>query len=376
MADPMKLIEDDSYVDVVQSLLSKIKTNMGLNHRDPLLAHMTHFNTKSPLLGVDPARPYKSYVFFTRPDCNLQYMDNFQNSPELQYYGNTELGLALLDLLQYPDKGHVVAGMTIPKRNQVKSNLIPILSNACYETSGGKDLTMDKVDSKADFAGNFTTMANGADGIFGPGEISLGFNNPIGSPILHLFIAWFMYIHHACKGSISPETKYIIERRLDYTSSIYVFLLGPDNTIERFAKYTGCFPISVPFGEIQHNNELPPDMLSKINVTMAYNKYEPMNPDVFRDFNYVTMSNVLKDPSLLTLGHVNNLTPQMVRTNILPPADLPDNGSAAALAVRYALYGGKGGINNYASYTDIYEQPVMSESPFIVGNKLMFLGGM
>ena len=365
-------INKDNYIDILQSMFSRIKTNMGLNHKDPVLAHMTHFNTRSPFMGVDPARATRSHVFITRPDCNMGYLDNFYESPELLYYANTSMGRTLLNLLQYPSHNGKVTGEHIPRNHQVGSWLNPLLSNACRSVSGAKDLIMEKVDSKPDFTGNFTSYAVGADGMNSPGEVTLDFDNPMGSPVLHYFIAWFMYIHHAAKGSISPELKYIINRQLDYTVSIYVFVLGPDNqTIERYVKYTGCYPISVPFGDIQHNKEMDPGALSKVSISFAYNRYEPMNPEIFEDFHYITYPTVAKqtygDPRYYWKNKIRSRAD--VRENVLPEQDikdpLPTRADGDEMMVKDS--------EHRDVPADLYTTPVMSISPFILGNKLLFV---
>ena len=104
-----------------------------------------------------------------------------------------------------------------------------------------------------------------------------------------------MYIHGLCKGILKTDYEYIVNKILDYTCSIYILMLDKDHkTIQRFVKYTGCFPRNVPFGAIQHSTEIDLEALKNVSMTFVYNRYEPMNPETLIDFNILSREFVFK----------------------------------------------------------------------------------
>jgi hypothetical protein len=91
------------------------------------------------------------------------------------------------------------------------------------------------------------------------------------------------------KAICDPERAYIIHRIIDYTCSIYIFMLGTDNqTIIRWVRYSGCFPVNIPFTVIQHSKELNTEALRTLSINMAYNFMCPMDPVVLSEFNMIS----------------------------------------------------------------------------------------
>ena len=134
----------------------------------------------------------------------------------------------------------------------------------------------------------------GIDDTMGPGEITLSFDDLYGSPVMNMMILWVYYIHYVTKGICVPRFNYIINRIIDYTCSIYIFMLDTDQrTIIRWIKYTGCFPKSIPFGQILHTKEPNLQALSQIQIPFQYNFASPMDPAVLAEFN------MLAEPALL-----------------------------------------------------------------------------
>ena len=321
---------DDNYYKEVHSLYTNVLNASGMNLLDPYMGYMTHFN-KLQRLNVDPPYKGKTYIFITRPDLNFWEIPvgihNVETVDLFQYFSKTNIGISVMPWLMFPDNmqlefrnksvtklgsvdyyirttrsrvGLTTLGSLDSDKNFNNSSFtpfIPLLSNTCISSSGGQDISLETEETEGDLSGNKLQYAKGADSSFAPGEITLEFSDIYGSPVLHMMNMWVHYIHYLTKNYVKTWERYIMYRILDYTCSIYVFETDKDNsTILRWAKYTGCFPKSVPLGTIQHNIDTQPEALRQLSIPFAYNRYEAMKPATLMDFNFL-MNKFILDPS-------------------------------------------------------------------------------
>jgi hypothetical protein len=172
------------------------------------------------------------------------------------------------------------------------SPFIPLLGNTCVQCSGAKDLNLESYSYEEDEYGMSQKIATGMDELWGPGTLSTNFEDIAYSPVSLLFMAWVMYIHYVSRGYIHTTRDHVLERILDYTCSIYIFVLGEDGRrIERWGKFTGCYPTTFPLTQqLEHNSNPDPEMLHKLTISWQYNRFEPMDPQVFTDFNFLSES--------------------------------------------------------------------------------------
>ena len=169
---------------------------------------------------------------------------------------------------------------------------IPLLGNTCVSVDGAKDASMNTHTYEEDKFSSNMTVPTGFDEMWSSGSLSTSFEDLAYSPVALMMMCWLFYIHYVSRGYICTTKDHIQARVLDYTCSIYVFVLGDDGRrIERWAKYTGCYPTNFPFSQqILHNIAAEPDMLQKFSINWNFNRYEPMNPEVFTDFNFLSES--------------------------------------------------------------------------------------
>lgn len=169
---------------------------------------------------------------------------------------------------------------------------IPLLGNTCVSVDGAKDASMNTHTYEEDKFSSNMTVPTGFDEMWSSGSLSTSFEDLAYSPVALMMMCWLFYIHYVSRGYICTTKDHIQARVLDYTCSIYVFVIGDDGRrIERWAKYTGCYPTNFPFSQqILHNIVAEPDMLQKFSINWNFNRYEPMNPEVFTDFNFLSES--------------------------------------------------------------------------------------
>jgi hypothetical protein len=291
----------------------------------------------------------------------------------------------------------------------VKTNFIPLLSNTCVATGASKDIILDTVETEPNFSGDRLKYANGVDESLSVGELHTEFEDLYYSPILITFFLWIMYMHYVSKDICDPYYQYLIYRIIDYTCSIYVFMLGTDNqTIIRWIKYGGAFPITLPFNAIQHSRDPNSnDALRNVGIDWAYNFMCPMDPVVLTEFNILSGPSIrhrlatqyddltgsltnkfIKDHFLylskdgggdaveLLTKHPPKYYPDKVKESALPLKLLEQvNGSEIEIVTGYEGGPNGGGINpllknrvNGAIDNNFYGVPYIAE-----GNRLMFV---
>lgn len=313
---------DEDLVDEIQTRYSRILDSAALNVADPIAANVGYFNNSGKVFA-DPTKVGKTVVFMTRPNLNLRTKSNIVRSKMFNYFINSKLGITLMRQLMYSKSADYLTyarypTSDIPTSNWVdhipmigetndtivggkntvldnlslqmlESNFIPLVTNTCIETGNAKDIIMDIYETEGNFSGDRLQYAGGIDETMSIGEITLTFDDIYGSPVLTMFMIWIMYMHYVGKGLCDPDWKYLVHRIIDYTCSIYVFMLDTDHqTILRWIRYTGSFPRTIPFGNILHTKEIDIKSLSTVQIPFAYNFACPMDPTALTEFNMVS----------------------------------------------------------------------------------------
>jgi hypothetical protein len=398
---------DKNYWKEVYSLYANVLDASGINLKDPIYANISRISRTGKRLTADPPYVGKSFIFVTRPDLNFggeleanalvrnqgggdSGTWNCRMVSLFDYVSRLEIGRQIMPFLMYPNDWPVydndfgaggkflrntINGIPIPANYQHFTPFIPLFSNTCTATSGGKDINLETYETEGDFNGNKQVYVHGADETFGPGEITLSFNDLYGSPVLHMINLWVMYMHYASKGICVPRRSYIKTRTLDYTCSIYIFMLDIDGrTILRWAKYTGCFPRAVPLGEIQHSADTSTEALRNLSVAFAYNKYEPMKPLTFLDFN-VLCSHLLdhvkaQDRNIGRTGK-NSLAPDALLVPEIKVQDIPGLNSYSPPKTTGTFANPSDTAVRFKTKDD-YDQIHWGRCPFVVDHQLLW----
>lgn len=212
-----------------------------------------------------------SYVFFTKPHCNLVKGD-LKNDAFLNSLGKLPNGKTLIDSLD---------GL-----NGSGNKLIKILSNSA-ENFDTKDTTLttnelseNRIGSKLSIPGS-TTDSTTID------SFAIDYTEYSDLGILFLHKAWVDYIHCVRRGIIAPNANYIKEKVLDFVSSVYYFRMDESGKqIKFYSKYTGVYPINVPYSAMSFHLGEP--RIKKLNITYNYSFKEDMNPEILDDFYALT----------------------------------------------------------------------------------------
>ncbi|QPI17169.1 virion protein [Staphylococcus phage vB_StaM_SA1] len=214
------------------------------------------------------------FIFFTAPRLNL-VDDNLGREGFFLYLRAVKPDL--LKSLNFSNAGALSSGKPF----------MPILSNRFMGISIPDTQTTMK-EFHETFYGYKQHLPIGNVNSLAGGEITVDFEENKEIDIIHLIKAWSEYIEGITRGYMYPSDDAKNKRYIDYTSSIYYFLLDFDGeTILHYSKYTGCFPINVPYDVFSQNIGEDPEV-PHVSINFAYSYKEDMNPDTLVDFNSVS----------------------------------------------------------------------------------------
>ena len=193
------------------------------------------------------------YIFITRPELNLTSVNLRQNRImhllDIMDPKSIQFGLrAYLDTRFTQRNLEIVAQCPYL---DYRSPFFNLLMNNIQDFSGGPSYQLSVYTEEEGFFGEAQSMSIGSDSYSKPFDIQMNVVDPIGGPISAVMNFWLLYIDLLHTGEMIMYPDQIYERVLNYTVSIYRFIMDPTfRYIRRWAKYTGCFPISHPGASI------------------------------------------------------------------------------------------------------------------------------
>jgi len=174
---------------------------------------------------------------------------------------------------------------------EARSPFIIPMSNCITNISGWPDYVIDTETTAGGFFSEDFTFAKGSDRLNRTYDLNIEFREIQGGIILTLAYIWSRWIDLVTKGDVIAYHEDIANNRLEYTCSIYCFTLDPSlRCISKWAKATGCFPISVPIGLAfnMSNTENFISAMTKFSIPFKANKVEYMDPIILLEFNMLT----------------------------------------------------------------------------------------
>lgn len=278
----------------------------------------------------DPSIHGTFFVFITVPDLNLEESVN-----------RGALGIG------NPFARHVLAEQ-LYRKGRLGGNFIKLFTNTAMNAPF-QDINLDNTEVSENWDGVKLTIAKNDVNSTQSGTVNLRLRELAGNPVLNTINIWHNYINAVVKGRISPTRANIDNRILDYASTIYVFTLGQDHTtIEYAAKYSGCYPASVPAAA--GSNEIGDGHGPvELDVPFTFNFYESMNGVILEDFNRSSKFTPMGKPDLSMASVVGS------RGELLGDhAYLAFQGNIPYITTTKPAYTNGTAIN---APTDIYKQP-------------------
>ena len=299
----------DAWEDMMHDLHTR--RDMDQNTRDRIinLAYASsgaggYFNTVQTFMtcldqfdmhAVQPNTETSGLTFITRPRLCLQ-SSNLRNNrimTALDTLNQTSMAFAIRCLLDTNfhlanNERYLNYVATSPIVDMQNPFLVPCC-NALVGFSGGQDIVVQTQTTEGGYQCEAQTFAIGSDNLQrGNYQLQLTFRDAQHGPITALFFYWLEYIRCVTRGIMLAYADDINEQRLNYTVSIYRFLLDPSRRyITKYAKFTGCFPTALSIGSMFNKNagEYFVQSASQVTVPFMCNKIEYMDYAILMDFN-------------------------------------------------------------------------------------------
>ena len=232
---------------------------------------------------------FSGFTFFTRPrlclrDYNICADRKFSI---LRTTDRTSVPYAIRCLLDTQFASDDQDADRCPLFDKNNPFLVP-LCNSVRSVSGFNDPALVTETTEGGFFSEDQTYVIGGDRLARTYDINCMFRDFPGSPILAIIDYWCQYMANLTDGSMQQYADAIDFNRMDYTVSIYRFLMDRTNRyIARWSKCTGCFPVSPPSGVVFNLNEgeFLVNAASEINVPFKANRIEYDDPVILKEFN-------------------------------------------------------------------------------------------
>lgn len=224
----------------------------------------------------------KSYIFITRPEMNLTGTSDYvslANQPSVQISAEN----ATDTRLQYLAAMNPEIMYMLTKDYSSSHDFIPYLQGRA-ESLQIPDYQIRTSEFTVPFYSYkfaYPTVTN--ESITG-GSFDITFRDDSDLRIMKMFDFWIYYMDAVMKNKMKPSKTHINGNFFDFMCSVYEIVCDP--TSERilfWAKYTGCFPTSVPLSNLSHNRKSNVD--SSVSISFQYMMVEAMEPRVIADFN-------------------------------------------------------------------------------------------
>ena len=238
---------------------------------------------------LPPNAVHSGLTFITRPKLNLTSGSLRQSSK-----------MIALDTTNTSDVQHMIRCLLDTKFSEDDSSASksPLLNtdnpfntplcNALVGISGWPDIVIESNTTEGGFHGENQTFAIGGDNLNKTYDLTLTFKDPQGGAIAAMMDFWLEYIRCVSRGIMVAYKDDIDALRLNYTVSIYRFLLDPTRKlIVGYSKATGTYPTSIPIGGMFNVNEgeVTVSTVGKFSIPWKANKIEYNKPEIISDFN-------------------------------------------------------------------------------------------
>ena len=168
-----------------------------------------------------------------------------------------------------------------------KTNFLPLFTNQ-LKSFDSQDITIDQTDAfetKQGFKYPIPTYTTSSEAM---STLSLSVYEDSNLDFTKMMTLWVKYIKNITDGTFNANPEMISQGALDYTSSIYYFVLAPDGrTLKYWCKYTGCWPTSIPYGALKYQKKSAE--ITELDIQFVYTIKEDVDPRILEDFNRVSL---------------------------------------------------------------------------------------
>lgn len=298
------LINADSKSTIIQNALringylDKMSQSFGSGpHNSQLQTFFTEtdkFNHNT----LPPNALHAGYTFITRPKLCLHDVSISKQSEfialDTDNYNSIQYAIRCLLDSKFSKNG---GGNKCALVDQRSPFLTPVM-NGLIGISGYPDPIVETLTTDAGFHSEDQTFVSGYNQMNKTYDLTLDFRDPQLGPVMAIMYYWLLYMGYLSKGMMPAYLEDIVQRRLNYTVSIYRFVVDPTKRyIVHYSKATGCYPKSVPMGAMFNYSDSDKFVRAAGNFSIPFvaNKIEYNKPEILGEFNYLVERYAGKD---------------------------------------------------------------------------------
>ena len=238
-----------------------------------------------------------AYVFFTRPDLNIL---KYGSDGKFAINDNTEDGITTDPKYAFLFNNNSNTLRSLVSNGNPHHKFLVLLSNEAksFEVA---DTVIKTIEHGETYNGNKIIYGRTDHESNAAGEFNIRYIDSVNLDVFKIHLIWVDYINKVSRGIFHPKRDYIKNRILDYASSCYYFLCGPDgSTILYWQKLTGVFPVNTGENAFSWDSGT---LLAKpeINIRYMYSMRSVMDVFHLSEFNSLTKVN----------GKVDDITKNM-----------------------------------------------------------------
>lgn len=164
------------------------------------------------------------------------------------------------------------------------------ITNNITDFSGGPNYQLEVDQDSGGYFGEQQSLALANSTYKKPFDLSISVDDPYGGPIDAALFYWTYVMQQQYLGTIVAYPQDINDQLLNYTVSIYRFIMDfSGQYIQRAYKYTGCFPISRPGASVADFSKDQPFVEQARHFTMAFRcgsgNVDERDPIIIKEFN-------------------------------------------------------------------------------------------
>ena len=287
--------------------MATIKDNSEIYTNERVQSEYYAYNTPSYL---DVAVNGGAFIFVTKPSLFIypQKPSNTSNYLQTAAYNNmcTDpiFSQYILSECKNSKDRYTIKQLSYEEFSDIGSYFMPIFTNLT-NNADLVDITLDSMSLYGTRSGYFLNMPGKKSKSETAASLSLNVTETYNNDFTKMITLWVNYINNVVEGIFTANPVSVRDNVLDYTSAIYVFLLGADgSTIKNYCKYTGCYPSSIPLSS--NNASRGSFTQTQLGLNFNYAMFEANNPRILEDFNAISLKLIssapIRDYKLSTSG--------------------------------------------------------------------------
>jgi hypothetical protein len=264
--------------------LTKFETFFANRYLDPFVSGYSFIFITKPSLFIYPNKPESTGL--SDDDFNIQRLA-YENMTKDHFFSQFLISETMNDndKILVEQLSYTMQRFSLPYN---KNNFIPLFTNRIknFETT---DLVIEQQDTYETKQGFKLPMPTHKTNSISSNTLSLDLMETQNLDITKMISLWVNYISNITDGTFYANPEMVRKGVIDYMSSIYYFVLEPDGkTIKYWAKYTGCWPTTVPYSTLRYTKG--EQQAVDLSISFVYTSKEDMSPAILEDFNRVSLN--------------------------------------------------------------------------------------